>query len=77
MNKLKLYFNREAFTGDGPATNAIVFATTAGVLAFSGSTFGTGCAVVTALIAAGYANKWHEKATGKPLWTPRTPFFGL
>jgi hypothetical protein len=78
---LKKYFNKNVLSGIAAhtaITGSVATALLLGAAVHSSSpAIMLGCAAVTAAITAGYMNKWNQAATGKFLWKPRTPFFGL
>mgnify|MGYP007077501439 CR=1 FL=1 len=74
---LSKYFNKQTCGGIGVAPTAIVCGAAAIFLMSTGSPIGIGLAFVHTAVAAGYANKWKEIATGTPIWKPRTPILGL
>ncbi len=72
--RLQRYFNRETRF---PIANTVALSGVVLGLLFMGTTASTFFALGSALLAAGYANKWKESATGTPFWKPKTPFYGL
>lgn len=74
---LSKYFNKRTMTGPAVAPTTLTCAVVTAAMLASGSLLMAGLSMVPLAVGAGYANKWHEAVTGKLIWTPRTPLYGL